>query len=156
MKLPPSRAFALLLLILGLTGCMSGSKPGGVIVTALTLQLGLTSPTEVRAPLLLRFANENVIPLGYSSSSHKLYLNGTYVGKAVNDQPIGLPPMNQATREVYIQFENPAFVRQLAAGGGSHQVAYRMETVLFQTAGEDKLEIKTRSEGTLELRNAAN
>jgi hypothetical protein len=31
-----------------------------------------------------------------------------------------------------------------------------METVLFQTAGEDKLEIKTRSEGTLELRNAAN
>jgi len=148
--------FLLLLVTFGLCGCMTGPKPGGVTVTALTLQLGLTSPTEVRAPLILRFANENVIALGYSASSHKLYLNGTYVGKAVNDQPIGLPPMNEATREVYLQFENATLVRQLAAGGSSHHVPYRLETVLFQTAGEDKLEIKTRSEGTLELKNSGN
>ncbi len=125
-------------------------------MAAVSLQLGATSPTEVRAPLVLRFANENVVPLGYSGSTHKLFLNGTYVGKAVNDQPIGLPPMNEATREVYLQFENPAFVRQLAAGGPVHQVNYRLETVLFQTAGDDKHEIKTHSEGSLELRNSAN
>ena len=125
-------------------------------MVALTLKLGAVSASEVRAPLILRFANENVIPLGYSSSVHKLYVSGTYVGKATNDDPIGLPPQNEATREVYVHLEKPAFLRQLAAGGGSHVVSYRLETVLYQTAGEDNLEIKTRSEGSLELRSSDN
>ena len=156
MKPLRSSLLALFLIALGLSGCASGPKLGGVAVFAVSLQLGATSPTEVRAPLILRFANENVIPLGYSGSSHKLFLNGTYVGKAVDDQPIGLPPMNEATREVYLQFENPAFVRQLAAGAPVHQVNYRLETVLLQMVGDDKHEIKTHSEGSLELRNSAN
>lgn len=146
------RLFALLSPVLLLAACMSGPKPGGVTVTAVSLQV---SGNELRAPLMLHFANENIVPLGYSSSVHKIYLNGTYVGKALNDQPIGLPPMNEANREVYLQIENAAFVRQLAAGG-SHPVHYRIETVLRQTVDEDKLQIKTASEGSLELRTGAN
>jgi len=156
MKYLRSSLFALLVVALGLSGCTTGPKPGGITVTALTLQLAGTSPTELRAPLILRFANENIIALGYSASSHKLFVNGTYVGKAVNDQPIGLPPMNEATREVYVQLENATLLHQLVAGAASREVNYRLETVLFQTAGDDKLEIKVRSEGRLELRTAGN
>lgn len=135
-------------------GCMGGPKIGGITVTALSLTVG-TSPAEVRAPLVLHFANENVVPLGYSGSVHKLYINGTYVGKATNQEPIGLPPMNAATREIYLQFDNPKIASLLAAGG-SQSASYRLDSVLYQTAGDDKLEIKTRSEGNLELRAGAN
>jgi len=144
--------FALLSLGLFLAGCATGAKPGGITVTAVSLQV---SPTDLRVPLMLHFANENVVPLGYSSSVHKLYLNGSFVGKAVNDQPIGLPPMNAANREVYLQLDNAALARQLAAGG-SRPVHYRIETVLHQTVDEDKLQIKTASEGSLELRVGPN
>lgn len=154
MKFPRLGLLALALFCLGLSGCLSGFKPGGITVVALSIKLDPAAPADIRVPLILRFANENIIPLGYSGSSHKLYLNGTYVGKAVNDEPIGLPPQNEATREVYVHLEKAAFVRQLAAS--SHLVNYRMDTVLFQTAGDDKLEIKTHSEGSLELRASAN
>lgn len=148
------RLFALLSLALFLAGCTTGAKPGGITVTAVSLQVSAAAG-DLRAPLMLHFANENIVPLGYSSSTHKLYLNGTYVGKVVNDQPIGLPPMNEANREVYLQIENDAFVRQLASGG-NHPVHYRIETVLRQTVEDDRLLIKTASEGSLELRTGAN
>lgn len=143
---------ALLSLVLLLAACATGAKPGGITVTAVSLQV---SGADLRAPLMLHFANENVVPLGYSSSVHKIYLNGTYAGKATNDQPIGLPPMNDANREIYLEIENAALIRQLAAEG-SHPVHYRIETVLHQTVSDDKLQIKTASEGTLELRVANN
>lgn len=108
---------------------------------------------ESRAVLTLRYTNENISPLGFSGSRHKLYLNGSYVGTAVSDQPFGIPPLTTTTQQVTIQLENLALIKQLVAIRESQTVAYRLESVLFQTIYEDKYQVKTNSEGSIDLRS---
>ena len=108
---------------------------------------------ESRGTLTLRFTNESISPLGYSGSSHKLYLNGQYVGKGVSDRPFGIPPLNTVTQDITLHLENLALVRQLISVRDSQTAAYRLESVFFQTVYEDDYEIKVKSEGSLDLRS---
>ncbi len=142
----------LVLVSLVLAGC-SGVKLGGVTATVIDFRPTEASLLESTGTLTIRYTNENISPLGFSGSSHKLYLNGRYVGKAVSDQPFGVPPLNTVTQDVTIHLENLALVRQLLAVRDSQTAAYRLESVLFQTIYEEKFEIKTRSEGSLDLRS---
>ncbi len=148
--------FLLLALIsLIVTGCSHGGRPGGVSVSIVDFRPTDASLLESRGILTLRFTNENIAPLGFSGSRHKLYLNGSYVGTAVNSKPFGVPPLDSVTQEVPIQFENMALIRQLIAMRDSQTAAYRLESVLFQTIYEEKFEIKSHSEGSLDLRKLA-
>lgn len=106
---------------------------------------------ESRGTLTLRFTNESIAPLGYSGSTHKLYLNGKYVGKGVSDQPFGIPPLNTVTQDVTINLENMALVRQLMSMRDSQTASYRLESVFFQTVYEDDYRIKVESNGSLDL-----
>lgn len=137
-----------------LAGC-SGVKLGGVTATVVDFRPTQASLLESTGTLTVRYTNENISPLGFSGSSHKLYLNGSYVGKAVSDRPFGVPPLNTVTQDVTLHLENLALVRQLLAVRDSQTAAYRLESVLFQTVYEEKFEIKTRSEGSLDLRGLA-
>ena len=136
-------------------GCSHGGRPGGVTVSIVDFRPTDASLMESRGTRTLRETNENISPLGFSGSRHKLYLNGSYVGTAVNHQPFGVPPLDTITQEVTIQFENTALVRQLVSMRDSQTAAYRLESVLFQTIYEEKYEIKTESEGSLDLRSLA-
>jgi hypothetical protein len=145
----------LAVLSLVLAGCSGPGLRGGIGVSAVDFRATAASLLESRGTLTLRFTNETIASLGYSRSSHKLYLNGRYVGKVVNDRPFGLPPLNAVTQEVTVQIENLALVRQLVSVRDSHSAAYRLESVLFQTINEDNYQIKVQSEGTLDLHSLA-
>jgi LEA14-like dessication related protein len=145
----------LALLSLVLVGCSGPGLRGGINVTVVDFRPTEASLLESRGMLTLRYTNETISPLGYSGSTHKLYLNGSYVGKAVSDRPFGVPPLNTATQEVTVQFENLALIRQLFSVRDSKSAAYRLESVLFQTVYEDDYQIKLRSEGSLDLRSLA-
>lgn len=145
--------FALLSLVLA--GCSGPGVRGGISVSVVDFRPTEASLLESRGTLTLRYTNETIAPLGYSGSTHKLYLNGSYVGKAVSDRPFGIPPLNTATQDVTVQFENLALMRQLLSVRDSKSVAYRLETVLFQTVYEDKYEIKLHSDGSLDLHGLA-
>jgi len=132
-------------------GCSGPGLRNGTSVSLVDFHPTDASLLESRGTLTLRFTNETISPLGYSGSTHKLYLNGSYVGKAVNDHPFGIPPLNTVTQDVTVQFENLALVRQLLAVRDSQKVAYRMDSVLFQTVYEDNYTIKLHSEGSLDL-----
>ncbi len=152
MKSVFSRLLTLALVSFFVAGCGGGYKPTGMTATIVDFR-----PTEARmlessGVLTLRFTNETISPLGFSGSSHKLYLNGSYVGKAVNNQPFGVPPLSSITHDVTVNFENLALIRQLAEMGQSQTAAYRLDSVLFQTVYEDKYELKTQSQGSLDLR----
>jgi LEA14-like dessication related protein len=108
---------------------------------------------ESRGTLTLRFTNESIAPLGYSGSSHKLYLNGKYVGKGVSDRPFGIPPLDTVTQDVVLNLENVALVRQLMAVRESQTASYRLESVIFQTVYEENYQIKLQAEGSLDLRS---
>lgn len=146
---------ALILVSLFLAGCGGGYRPSGITTSVIDFRPTSATALESSGTLTLRFTNESITPLGFSGSSHKLYLNGRYVGKAVSNQPFGVPPLNSITHEVTIHLENLALVRQLAAVGESQTAAYRLESALFQTVYEDEYELKTKSEGSLDLRSLA-
>ncbi len=145
----------LLLPLLFLAGC-SNPRPSGIIITLIDIRPTSATVLESSATLTLRLTSENISPLGFSGSSHKLYLNGDYVGRAVSNEPFGIPPLTSVTRDVTVHLENLSLVRQLIAMRNTQTASYRLENVLHQTIYEDKTEMKSRSEGSIDLRSFAN
>lgn len=155
MKLPRFWFCAFALVSLLLTGCGGSFRPGGVTVAIADFKPTEASLLESSGILTLRFTNENIAPLGFSGSKHKLYLNGSYVGTAVSDRPFGIPPLNSVTQDVTVHFENLALIKQLMAMGNSTTASYRIESVLYQTVDEDKYDLKVLGQGSIDLRAPA-
>jgi LEA14-like dessication related protein len=101
--------------------------------------------------LTLQFANENVASVAMDNSTHRLLLNGTYVGKAVTTSPEGLPAMAPTTLKIPVDFENPMLVRQLANAAGAKAVSYKLESNMLVVFGDDKIHVKSNEQGTLDL-----
>jgi LEA14-like dessication related protein len=151
MKLHASLSLGLALLSLFLGACHYGALPGALSVAVVNFKPLDATLLESRAIVTLRYTNEGITAFGLSGSKHKLYLNGKYVGTAVSDQPLGIPPLQTTTQDVTINFENLALVRQLMAAGESQKISYRLESVLYQTINEDKYQNKVDSTGVLDL-----
>jgi len=154
-----SRLITFLLVACGLVlaGCQSAaSKLGEIGVTLVDIKPEGATVFESRAVLTLRFVNENLVPFGISGTSHKVYLNGTYVGKAVNNEPIGLQPLTTTTRDVTVLLENTALLKELMGLGRSSTVSYRLENVIFTLDGEDKVQLKSETKGSLDLQSLSN
>ena len=152
MKMLRASFLILTVALLVLTGCGGPNRPMGISVSLVNFRPTETALFESRGILTLRYTNESISPLGYSGSSHKLYLNGTYVGKAVSDQPFGVPPVNSVTQDVTIMLENLPLVQQLVAVRDTQTASYRLDSTVFQTVYEEKYEIKLRSQGSVDLR----
>ncbi|MBS0663929.1 MAG: hypothetical protein JSR48_11750 [Verrucomicrobia bacterium] len=152
MKPVPFLAFLALGLATLFSGCSSTARPDGINVSVADLKAANSTVFETQLILTLRYTSESLNAFGFSGSSHKLYLNGSYVGKAVSNTPIGLPPLSTTTQDVTLILENAALVRQLIALQNEPVVRYRLESVLFTTAGEDDMKIKGTTEGTIDLR----
>jgi LEA14-like dessication related protein len=149
-----SPRFLLVLLGLGALvfgGCQSRSELGEITVSVVDLRPTGGTLFESQANLTLRFVNENIVPLGYTGATHKLYLNGSYIGKAVDNQPMGLAPTSTTTRDVTLLVENLALIRQLMAIRNEGMVTYRLESLIFSKQGDEKLQNKTETTGTLDL-----
>lgn len=139
--------------LLFLPGCQNhASKLGEITVNVVNLRPAGGTIFESQAVLTLRFINENVMPFGIAGTTHKLFLNGQYVGKAVNDQAFGIPPLNTATREVTLLLENTALLRQVLALRGESAITYRLETVILTKEGDLTLKLPTRTEDRLDLK----
>jgi LEA14-like dessication related protein len=155
MKLRFCSLALLALLSLCVAGCGSSVQQGVVTVVPIDIKPVNATLLESEVVLTLRITNENIGALGFSGSSHRLYLNGSYVGNAVNDRPFGVPPLQSVTQDVTVHLENLALVRQLAALGESHTASYRLDSVLYQTIYEDKSQMKVHAEGSLDLSRLA-
>jgi LEA14-like dessication related protein len=152
MKFTTTLAFLALGLSVLLSGCNSVDKSGGISVTVVDLKPLDASLLETQVLMTLRYTSESLNPVGFSGSSHKLYFNGAYIGRAVSHTPLGLPPLSTTTRDVTLVIENAALVKQVLAMQGRATASYRLESVLFLTSGDTDLKVKTDSEGTLDLR----
>ena len=78
--------------------------------------------------------------------------NGSYVGKALSKDPVGLAALTSTTQDVTVRFENLALLRQLVAVREQQTAAYKIESVLYVTSGEEELNIKTSNSGSVDLR----
>ena len=136
-------------------GCNT-PRVSSIEVTLTDIRPANATLLESSAILTLRLTNDSIAPLGFSGSSHKLYLNGSYVGRAVSNEAFGLPPLTTVEREVTVHLENLALLRQLLTVRDTQTVAYRLDNVLHQTVYEEKTEQKSRSEGSIDLRSFSN
>jgi LEA14-like dessication related protein len=132
-------------------GC-TGFQLSGVTVSLVDFKPATTTLLESSAVLTLRYTNDNVIPIGLSGSSHKIYLNGSYVGKAVSKEAVGLAALSTATQDVTVRFENVSLLQQLVAMRDRQTASYKVVSVLYVTSGEEKLDIKTSNTGSIDLR----
>lgn len=143
--------FPLTVIALLFAGCGSGGKLGGVAVDVVTIRSAQPALLETEVVLGLRYTNENVVPVGFGGSRHKFYLNGTYIGQAVSNRPVGLAPLTTGTQDVTVMVKNGALLNVLRNLSQQPQASYKIESVLLVTAGEDRMEIKTQREGAVDL-----
>jgi len=151
MKTPLLRLVSLAVGLAGLVGCTSHGTLGGIAVTVVAVNPAAAPAPETQAVLTLQFANENVASVAMDNSTHRLLLNGTYVGKAVTTAPEGLPAMAPLTLKIPVDFENLGLVRQLANAAGAKTASYRLESDMLVVFGDDKIHVKSNEQGTLDL-----
>lgn len=147
------RLFSVFALLCGLlvSGCQTRYSIGEISVAVVDLRPAGTSMMESRAVMTVRYFNENVIPIAFTSTSHKLYLNGTYVGKAVSNDAVGLPPASTATQDVVVFFENTQLLNQLAQVGRSGNATYKLVSTLTYQSGDETERVPAESSGTIDL-----
>lgn len=139
--------------VLFLTGCSTDLHLSGVSITITDFRPTSATLLETQAALTLRYTNENVMPIAFSGATHKLYLNGTYVGKAVTKDAVGVPSLGSATQTVTVFLENLAMLQkvQSMAQSSSQVLSYKLESVLFVEAGEAHDTLKVTSNGQIDL-----
>ena len=155
MKLTSSLVLLLLSASVVLSGCRTPPKVGEVLVNVTGFRPAASSQPKNQAVMSLTVTNESVEAIALSGSTHNLYLNGTYVGKAVSDAAIGLPAVGSQTCEVTVVIENPAVVRQALAGPDQPLARYRVESVIQFDEGEERFTLKATGEGRVDVRGLA-
>jgi LEA14-like dessication related protein len=137
--------------LLFLAGCATDLRISGVTISITDIRPLNATVFETQAAVTLRYINESVVPIAVSKSSHKLYFNGSYVGKAVSSEPVGLPSMKTGTQTVTMYIENLALLQKLQGMAGESVISYQIDSVLYVEAGEAYDNVKVRSSGQLDL-----
>jgi hypothetical protein len=71
---------------------------------------------------------------------HKIYLNGTYLGTIVDNEPLGVPASSQAGRTNKLTGGDAAATRVLTEAAASGSGNYRMETQITVLIYGDSVE----------------
>jgi len=134
-----------------LAGCATLSRQGGVAVSLVSVRPVQSSLFETTAELTLRITNETVQPLALAGSTHRLYLNGTYVGRAVTNEKLTIPHLGTSTQVLTAHLENLVLMRKAQELGNVGTVDYRIESQLLAAEEEGGGAFATISTGQLDL-----
>lgn len=140
------------------TGCATLTQRGTLGISVVNLKPKQASLFETSAELTLRYTNESAQPLPLAGSAHKLYLNGSYVGRAVTDERVTIPGLGTTTQTVVVYLENLTLIRKAAELSGSDApvVAYRLDSRLHPVEGGGLGGLRLSSSGELDLSGLAN
>lgn len=151
MKCLAACRFLLAVFALGGGACTTLPRGGGIGVTVADVRPLQASLLESSIALTLRLTNEALQPLTLAGSSHRLFLNGSYVGRAVSNERLTLPPLGTATQTVTVYLENLTLVRKAAELSNAPKINYRLESRLHPADGDGFGSIKAVATGELDL-----
>jgi hypothetical protein len=123
-------ALALVGSVIWLPGCSTFPDDAAVAVSLVSIRPLHTSLFETSAELTLRFTNESLRPLILAGSTHRLYLNGTYVGRAITNERLAVPQLGTMTQTVPAHLENLALMKKAQELGKVSTVDYRIDSRL--------------------------
>ena len=135
-----------------LAGCATVARPGGFAVSLVQVMPRQASLFETSADLTLRLTNEGMEPVTLAGSAHRLFLNGTDIGKGVSSERVTIPGLGTATQTVTVYLQNLTLVRKAAELGNAPPViAYRLESQLHPADGGRFGSFKTSTSGEIDL-----
>ena len=143
----------LLLVGLWLGGCATFSRAPALGVSLVDLRPTAASVLETTAGLTVRMVNETPVPFALTGSTHRLYLNGTYVGRGVSNESAAIPALGSATQTVTLYLENLALLAKFRDLPSRPVVEYRLESRLFSNVGQDSRSVGATATGSLDLGN---
>jgi len=142
------KAFAAFFLPLAITGC----------VTNESLEVGLANVSFAHATVFetsctfsVRIDNPSPAALSLTGSSHRIYLNGLYVGTGLSDAAIDLPRLSSVTLPVSVHLSNLKLATRVKPIIESRSFDYRIQSTLYTQ--EPSRKIRARSTGRLHLQD---
>jgi LEA14-like dessication related protein len=139
------------LLVVMLGGCATLSRPGSVSVTLVDVRPLQASLLESTVAVTLRYTNEAMEPVSLEGSSHRLYLNESYVGRAVSDERVSVPRLGTVTQTVTVHLENLTLMRKAGELAKSPRIGYRLESRLHPAEGQGFGSMKAMATGELDI-----
>jgi hypothetical protein len=142
------RVFPVIVGLCFLNGCATPSPLSDLTISADSLKPGADASD---AELTIHLVNANEVAAAIAHSTHKLYLNGNYVGKAESHTATALPRMGSQVETLKIHFENLGAVQKAIADSNSGAVPYRLDSEVFYDVEEEHQSTKLTQSGTLDL-----
>jgi LEA14-like dessication related protein len=133
------------------TGCATVPRSGAFGLSLVSIRPLQASLFETSAELTLRYTNESARPIELRGATHRLYLNGSYVGRAVTNQPLTIPPLGTMTHTVTAQLENLALMRKAQELGNVPTMDYRIDSRLHAAGEFDGAIFAASATGHLDL-----
>ena len=147
-----ARRLPLLIVFTLLAGCATLAPAPAVSLSVVNLRPLESTLLETRAEVTLRVTNESAQPLALAGSTHKLYVNDSYVGRAVSNERVSVPAFGTSTPTVTVYLENLSLLRKAAEfSQAPGKLAYRLESRLHPTDGALFGDIKVTTHGEIDL-----
>ena len=132
-------------------GCATVQREGGVAVSLVSIRPVDSSLFESSAELTLRLTNESPRALALTGSTHRLYVNGTYIGRAVTNERVTIPQLGTTTQKVTAHVENLTLMRKAQELGNVVAVDYRIDSRLFPAEDQGGGSLAATATGRLDL-----
>ncbi|HEY9154624.1 MAG TPA: hypothetical protein VIM69_05810 [Opitutaceae bacterium] len=132
-----------------LSGCATPSPLSDLTISADSIKPGADASD---AEITIHLVNANEVAAAIAHSTHKLYLNGNYVGKAESHTATPLPRMGSQVEKLKIHFENLGVVQKAIGDANASAVPYRLDSEVFYDVDEDHQSTKLTQSGTIDLR----
>jgi LEA14-like dessication related protein len=134
-----------------LAGCATLAPGPTVGLSVVNLRPLQSTVLETGLELTLRLTNESAQPLVLAGSTHKLYLNDSFVGRAVSNERVTVPAFGTATPAVTVYLENLTLLRKATEFAQAPKLAYRLESRLHPADGAAFGDVLARATGELDL-----
>ena len=118
------------LFLLGFLAALTmGCSNGQVITVGLKVELiGIQRAGDGTAQVTWRVNNPNVVSYLLSNTRHRIYLNGTLVGSAVDIEPTAFPAQTSVDRTAKLSLADAAAARVLSEAAAAGSASYRIDT----------------------------
>lgn len=130
--------------------CGCGGK-NGPAVSLVNVRFQNATALETTATFTIRLSNDAPEARQFTGSSHKIYLNGLYVGKGLNDKNIDVPRLGTVTQDITVHLNNLALATRIKAVVEAKRFDYQIKSVFYGKGWLDRM--SSESEGRLDLKD---
>jgi hypothetical protein len=143
--IPTTRLF--LLPLLALAGCMNTDR-AAIHIGIADVSIADATVGATEAVFTLKVANQEVFTTVVERDSHRIFVDGAFIGVAAGTEVYPLTQLGVTTRVVKVQVSDGAAMETLRAavrrGGGE----YKIESRLWTNSGGDKVTVVNSSSGS--------